>query len=179
MVVSNVPLGGQNWLITPAALAVNQTPPSDIRDQQWLLVLSGIGICNFQGQTTTDWSRETIGISPDVTSSMNWAITQFSIPTPPQTPPWDLAFQVEEWAPFATINSIFDQNESINAGFAVDDWRPAPFAEAYDIVANAIIGNVFDGIFVDLAVRDSDAWLYRVGYHITLLGKIKFVGPPE
>jgi hypothetical protein len=27
-----------------------------------------------------------------------------------------------------------------------------------------------------MAVRDTDAWLYRLGYNITLLGKIVFVG---
>jgi len=26
-------------------------------------------------------------------------------------------------------------------------------------------------------VRDSDAWLYRLGYNITLIGKIVFVAP--
>jgi hypothetical protein len=171
--------GGQNWLITPAALAVNQTPPSSIIDQKWLLVLSGVGICNFKGQTTNDWSKDTVYINPDVLGPINWAIAQFSIPTPPQTPPWYPAFQVEEWSPFATINSIFDQNESINAGFAIDDWRAAPFIEGYDIITDSIIGNIFDGINVDAAVRDSDAWIYRVGYNITLLGKIKFLGAPE
>jgi hypothetical protein len=28
---------------------------------------------------------------------------------------------------------------------------------------------------VDVAVRDTDAWLYRLSYHITLIGKIVFV----
>jgi len=37
------------------------------------------------------------------------------------------------------------------------------------------VGNIFAGIDVDVAVRDSDAWLYRLGYNITLLGKIVFV----
>ena len=33
---------------------------------------------------------------------------------------------------------------------------------------------LFNGIAVDVAVRDNDAWLFRVSYHITLLGKIVF-----
>ncbi len=38
---------GQNWLITPAALAVGEHPPANIHDQKWLLVLSSI-IRKFQ-----------------------------------------------------------------------------------------------------------------------------------
>jgi hypothetical protein len=30
----------------------------------------------------------------------------------------------------------------------------------------------------DLAVRDSDAWIYRLGHNVTLLGRIVFVAPP-
>ena len=39
------------------------------------------------------------------------------------------------------------------------------------------VNNLFNGVNVDLAVRDTDAWLYRIGYNITLLGKIVFVAP--
>jgi hypothetical protein len=58
---------------------------------------------------------------------------------------------------------------------AVDVWRPTPFATVGDLVAGQVVGNIFAGIDVDVAVRDSDAWLYRLGYNITLLGKIVFV----
>ena len=30
-------------------------------------------------------------------------------------------------------------------------------------------------IDVDVAVRDTDAWIYRIGYNITLLGKMVFI----
>ena len=38
---------GQNWLITPAALAVGENPPASIHDQKFLLVLSGVVIANL------------------------------------------------------------------------------------------------------------------------------------
>jgi hypothetical protein len=38
---------------------------------------------------------------------------------------------------------------------------------------------VFWALEVDLAVRDSDAFLYRVGFHLTLLGSIIAVPPPS
>jgi hypothetical protein len=36
---------GQNWLITPAALAVGENPPASIHDQKFLLVPIGRGNC--------------------------------------------------------------------------------------------------------------------------------------
>jgi len=39
------------------------------------------------------------------------------------------------------------------------------------------VTELFAGINVDLAVRDHDAWLFRLGYNITLIGKIVFVVP--
>jgi hypothetical protein len=41
---------GQSWLITPAALAVEQRPPETMLDQEWLLVPSGGG-GNLQGNS--------------------------------------------------------------------------------------------------------------------------------
>jgi hypothetical protein len=35
--------------------------------------------------------------------------------------------------------------------------------------------NLLSGMIVDLAVRDTDAVLYRVSYSITVQGKMKFV----
>jgi hypothetical protein len=81
---------------------------------------------------------------------------------------------VEQWSPFASLSSIFDQDASDNAGFAVDVWRPTPFGQVQDVLTGQLVGNIFNGIDVDVAVRDSDAWIYRVGYNITLLGKIVF-----
>ena len=46
-----------------------------------------------------------------------------------------------------------------------------------DVATNASFGHIFTGIQVDLAVRDIDAILQRVSYHISLLGKIRFGQP--
>ena len=40
------------------------------------------------------------------------------------------------------------------------------------------LNNIFTGVNADLSVNDSDAWIYRLGYNITLLGKIVFMRPP-
>jgi len=169
---------GQNWLITPAALAVGEPSPASIQDQKWLLVLSGVVIANLEGNTSAQWLHETLSFIPDIVSPLNWAVSRFSIPTPADPNGYSVGFSLEEWAPFASLSSIFNQDQSINSGFAVDVWRPTPFGVGQDAVSLQPIGNIFNGINVDVAVRDSDAWIYRVGYNITLLGKIVFLAPP-
>jgi len=177
---------GQNWLITPAALAVGEPPPASIHDQKWLLVLSGVVIADLKGDSGSQWDYQTVSFTPDmagpddpgsISGPLNWAINHYSIPKPPGSPgaQYLIRFSLEEWAPFVTLNSIFNEGQSINSGFAVDVWRPNHFENGTDVVTNRPVNNLFTGINADLAVRDTDAWLYRLGYNITLLGKIVFV----
>jgi hypothetical protein len=177
---------GQNWLITPAALAVGEHPPASIHDQKWLLVLSGVVIADLEGNSGAQWLRETLSFTPDMAGAddptstsgpLNWAISHFAIPKPPGSPgaQYLVRFSLEEWAPFASLSSIFNQNQSINSGFAVDTWRPNHFGSGTDVLSTLPVNNIFSGINVDVAVRDTDAWIYRVSYNITLLGKIAFV----
>ncbi len=179
---------GQNWLITPAALAVGEHPPRNIHDQKWLLVLSGVVIADLKGDSGEHWEYQTVSFIPDMagpddpsstSGPLNWAISHYSIPKPPGSPraQYLIRFSLEEWAPFVTLNSIFNEGPSINSGFAVDVWRPNHFENGTDVLTNQPVNNLFTGINADLAVRDTDAWLYRVGYNITLLGKIVFVAP--
>jgi hypothetical protein len=174
---------GQNWLITPAALAVGESRPASIHDQKFLLVLSGVVNANLEGNSSSQWLYETLSIQgidmagPQNSGPLHWAISRFAIPKPSgqEGPDFWIGFAVEEWAPFASLSSIFNQNQSVNSGFAVQVWRPTPFDTGKDAFTNLPVGNIFTGINVDVAVRDSDAWIYRVGYNITLLGKIVFL----
>jgi hypothetical protein len=43
---------GQNSLITLAALAIGEAPPHSIRDQKWLLILSGVVLANQRGDNS-------------------------------------------------------------------------------------------------------------------------------
>jgi hypothetical protein len=166
----------QNWVITPVATAVGQTQPTKIQDQTWELLLSGVVLIDMKGVTTAQWRRETILIMPDLNGPILQAAAHYGIPLPPGTSGsnYYCNFQVEQHAPFATVSSIYNQGESINSGFAVDVFRPNPYFTATDIFTNAARNNLFSGIQVDAAVRDSDAYLYRLGYRITLVGKIVF-----
>lgn len=167
---------GENWLITPAASAVGAAEPTRIQDQTWLLVLSGVAIVDLKGVTASEWRRETVLLQPELSGPLQYAITRYSIPTPPGADGYNFttSFQVEQWAPFAALSSVFNQHESVDSGFAVDVWRPNHFETKQDAFSSAMLDRLFTGIQVDVAVRDSDAWIHRISYQITLLGKIVF-----
>jgi len=168
---------GQNWVITPAAPATNEAPATRIEDQKFLLVMSGVAMLDLKGNSTSNWRRETIRIMPDIGAPLRYVIGKYGIPTPPGTDGanyWT-SFQVEQWAPFAAVSSMYNKDESDNSGFAVDLWRPNPFSFGNDF-SNTSQQNLFTGIQVDVAVRDTDAYLHRVSYNFTLLGNIVF-GP--
>jgi hypothetical protein len=178
----------QNWLITPAALAYGESPPASIHDQKWLLVLSGVVIADLKGDSQAGWLHETVSFTPDMagpddpsstSGPLNWAISRYSIPKPPGSAgaQYLIRFSVEECTPCASLGAIFNQGQSINSGFAVDAWRPNHFGSGTDVLTNRPVDALFTGINVDLAVRDTDAWLYRLAYNINLVGKIVFVAP--
>jgi hypothetical protein len=168
---------GQNWLIVPAAQAPGDAPPQDIHAQRWLLTLSGVAMANLKGSPPDDWRRATLLLEPTVVDPMHHAIAQHSIPVPPgsEGPDYALGFQVEQAAPYASISSVFNAAESGNSGFAVDVWRPNHYGAGIDAFSHQYADNLFSGLQVDVAVRDRDAWLYRVGYNVALLGKIVFL----
>jgi hypothetical protein len=179
---------GQNWLITPAAYAVGEHPPASIHEQKWLLVLSGVVVADLKGDSSSDWERQTVSFMPDMAGAddpsatsgpLNWAISHYAIPKPTGSAGRDylIRFSVEGWAPSASLGSIYNQGESIDSGFAVDVWRPNHFGSGTDVLFNRPVSNLFSGLNVDLGVRDTDAWLYRLSYNITLIGRIVFVAP--
>jgi hypothetical protein len=73
---------GQNWLITPAALALGEAPPPTIHAQKWLLTLSGVAIVNLEGNSVAQWLHETLILQPTVVDPMHYAIATHSIPIP-------------------------------------------------------------------------------------------------
>ena len=173
---------GQNWLITPSALAVGEHPPASIHDQKWLLVLTGVVIANLQGNSTSQWLNANLSFLPDMagpsnSGPLNWAIGRYAIPKPAGQN-YGIGFALDEWAPFVSLSAIYDQAQSIDAGYAVNVWRPNHFATGIDALSNAQVGNIFTGVNVDVGVRDTDAWILRLGYNITLQGRIVFTKTP-
>ena len=163
---------GQNWLLTPAALAVSEPKPATVYDQQWLVVLSGVVEADLKGGSPNQWLHETLSFQPELAGLFDRARDRYGVSTPPES--GGAFFSVEQWCPFVSLSSIYDQDASDNAGFAVDVWRPMPFLHVGDVLTGQVVDNIFNGIEVDVAVRDSDAWIFRIAYNITLLGKIVF-----
>jgi hypothetical protein len=161
----------QNWIITPAAIAVNEAPPVTISDQIWQLVLSGVAVVDFVGNNPDDWRRDTLSIFPDWRTPVSFAIDRYGIPQPPESPS---AFQVSQWTPFAGVSSAFERaSGTTDLGFAVDAWR-ATFSESSGLNGQPM-NQLFDGIDVDIAVRNNLATLHRINFQITLTGKIVFI----
>lgn len=133
----------QNWLITPAPAAVGETPPARILDQKWLLVLSGVVVADFKGDSSSRWNNEVVTFRPDMagpdepsatSGPLNWAIGHYLIPRPAGSPGahYLVRFSIESWAPFVSLSRIFNQNQSDNSGFAVDAWRPERFGSGWN-----------------------------------------------
>jgi hypothetical protein len=173
---------GQNWLITPAALAVGEHPPANIQMQKWLVVLTGVVNANFEGNSTSHWRNDNLSFLPDMagpnnSGPLNWAIGQYGIPKPAGQG-YKIGLSVDEWAPFVSLSAIYDRAQSIDAGYAINVWRPNHFATGIDALTNAPVGNIFTGVNVDVGVRDTDAWILKLGYNITLRGRIVFTKAP-
>ena len=167
---------GQSWLISPVASAVNEPAPARIQAQRFLLVLSGVAVVDVTGVSPAQWRHETVALRPDLTGPLLHAADRYSIPKPPGAlgSTYWLGFQVEQWAPFAGLSAVFNAGPSVNSGFAVNVWRPNPFASGTDAHTNAPLTKLFSGIQADIAVRDSDAIIHRLSYNITLVGKVVF-----
>lgn len=162
----------QDWSIFPVAPALGAPPARSIDQQKWVLNLTGVVIPNFKsGVGGSQWGRETIDFFPDSRTPLTHALLEADVPIPPR-PAYDNRpyLEMEQWTLFATINAIYDAHKAVDAGFAVDRWRPIKGGIIDQTGAQNY--NVFAGMSVDIAARDVDAWVYRVGYSITLIGRI-------
>jgi hypothetical protein len=166
----------QNFTITPVALALNEKQLPDLRNQRWHLVLSGVVLCDLQGNSG-QFLRETMLFKPDLKAAMQYALDRQGYPRPPgltEGLSFVTRFQVEQWAPLATLSAFSNTDHAVNSGYAVDAWRPNPFVTITDAITAETHNNIFDGLQVDVAVSDVDGKLHRLSYSITLIGRIQF-----
>lgn len=108
------------------------------------IVLSGVIIIDQKGESENTWKAEQVS---------------FNLPI---RVPNGKAFKLKHWAPFITINSIYNKSVSNDSGHAVDGFR----------IINPENAQIeYITVQADIAIRDSDAWLYRLGYNVTLIGE--------
>jgi hypothetical protein len=164
---------GQNWLITPAALALNDPRPRNIHDQKWILVLSGVIEAGLSTDEVVNAILEAHFV-PDIASPCDYAISHHAIPRPPGAEgfQYNVEFQAELWAPFAAVSASVNMDADPD-NIGVTHWRPSPFRTGFDMFTGNPIHQIFDGIIVKcLVCPDASIWL--LSYNITLLGKIVF-----
>ena len=146
-------------------------------------------LADHKGDHSDRWNRQTVSFMPDmagpddpspISGPLNWAIGQHAIPKPAGAPgvQYLIRFSVDAWSPAVSPSAIFNQGQSTNSGFAVESWGINQFGTGTDALTGRPVANLFGGVNAELAVREMDGWLYRVGYNITLIGKIVFVVPP-
>lgn len=155
--ISDIPV---SWVIVPAPWRVDAPPQAG--DQKWLMTLSGIADINFQGNSTDTWRHETFKLILGWRDPVMFAFEQTGQAYPGGM---DIFFSVELWSQFATINSIKNEGHSINAGYAVNSCNP---------IIDSYLRNRFSGLEVVVGAQDTDSYLFKVGFQVTLLGKIFF-----
>ena len=120
-----------NWVIVPTG----QTPPRP-EDQKWLMILSGVAFCNFQGTSNADWRRDSFRLAIDLTGPIQFTGRSAQVGR-------ELRFQVEQFTPYSTINAVYDAQQSVDAGYAVDSYRPifttrGAFTEIFDTLSSRL-----------------------------------------
>lgn len=105
---------------------------------------------DYRGTTSDAWRQDTLHLQLDL---------------PPSLVQQGKTFKIESCVPLITLNSVYNGGEAINAGWAVDTCalENIPLVGAVQVRAN-------------IAVRDSDGILYRIGYFVTMSGLMVNLG---
>lgn len=116
-------------------------------------VLTGVFVVNLMG------------------SSQNWLRQRIYLSIPIPALPQGYGLHIEQWAPLFTLTSIYNRDNSVNNGDAIDNF------DLSSRVTDSNYGESSANFYADVAIRDSDAFIYRIGYNITLIGTRKPLQP--
>jgi hypothetical protein len=149
----------RHWMFIPNE-RVTQPPNPPAVPYRGLIILTGIAIIDLQGASPASWRRERVILRLD----RDFARAAALAPWAPNTPGNFLVFQSEQWAPFVTVNARYNRGPADNDGTAVDSFW-------LDLSAGKAVINI------DVAVRDVDAFIYRLGYSLHLYGRLEEFAP--
>jgi hypothetical protein len=135
------PIGGGHYAIVRSGILL-------LKNEQAATSPNG-----FKGESS--WRGEQFRIRLDLAQS----IRRLNPPAPASGYHW--AFDMDQWAPIASLNSIFNANVSNNAGSSVNTFAIVQ-SGAQDFVT----------LVMDVAERDTDGYLYRIGFYVTLVGRL-------
>jgi hypothetical protein len=71
------------------------------------------------------------------------------------------------WAPYVTLNSVFNAGQSINSGFSINRYK------VINRQTDPRFGQTTLTLLITVAARDTDAWVHRIGFTVTLVGTEK------
>jgi hypothetical protein len=108
----------------------------------------------FRG-TSQAWRRDQVLVELDLAPSIN----RLRPLSPGPSTFW--VFRMDQWAPIASLNSVEETGPSNPAGYAVDTFavrQPAPAT--------------FVTLEMTVAVREVGGVLHRIGFHVSLTGRL-------
>lgn len=106
-------------------------------------------------------------------SSQNWMGLNITCKIDIPELPAGEGLYIRYHAPSASLNSIFNERQANNGGHSVNTCR------LDNIHPDGNFGTRQITLALGLAVRDSDAWLHRVGFNITLTGVLRPLLPVD
>ncbi len=109
----------------------------------------------FRGTSTQAWRRDQVLADLDLIPSIN----RLRPLAPGPNSYW--AFRMDQWAPIVSLNSVHDAGVSNYAGYAVETFAVRQPAPDTHVTLDMLI-----------AVRDVDAWLYRIAFYVSLTGRL-------
>ena len=124
----------------------------DVEGERGAYTLTGVALYTFEGSPGQQWNRGRLDL-------------RVAIPDLPN----GKGLKLEHWAPFVTLNAIANDHEAVDAGWAVDRFQLDNAGEPSIRTAE---------VSAQLAVRDIDGFVLRVGYVIHLLGTLADVVVP-
>jgi hypothetical protein len=68
---------------------------------------------------------------------------------------------MDQWAPIASLNSVHDAGVSNYAGYAVDAFAVRQPAPDTSVTLELLVG-----------VRDVDGYVFRIGFYVSLTGRL-------
>lgn len=109
----------------------------------------------FKGTSMQAWRRDQVNVDLDLVPSIN----RLRPLSPGPNTYW--AFQMDQWAPIVSLNSVHDARVSNYAGYAVDAFAIRQPAPDTSVTLEMLV-----------AVRDVDAYVFRIGFHVSLTGRL-------
>jgi hypothetical protein len=155
MITFNETVPAQQQFFHNSQWIITQLP-----NNRWCLVLSGLLNIDFFGGQDAGWRQDTIQIIRDINPLFIYAnfdpINYY------------VTLNVEQYACYGSVCRFWDRDESVNAGFAVDSFYP------FFSGGGRAFGSQ-SGVYLDVGVSDRDAHVVNVGYHLMAIGTISQV----